>query len=76
MKTIISTVVAAFTFVAGTGVSQAETVWVTPFKGAPYATQIEAAPQVTTKQAAVKQTLRYAKIARKARGANAHASAQ
>lgn len=65
MKTIISAAVLAVTMLAGATTGQAESVLVTPFKGAPYAIQVEAAPQVTTKQAAVKQTLRYVKIAKK-----------
>ena len=41
MKTIISTAMLAFAFVAGASVgqAQAETVWHFPYKGAPYATQ-------------------------------------
>lgn len=76
MKTIVSTVIAAFALIAGSGASQAESVLITPFKGAPYATQVEAAPQLATRQAAAKQTLRYVKIAKKARALNALASAQ
>lgn len=76
MKTIISTAIVTFSLIAGASTGKAESVLVTPFKGAPYATQVDAAPQAATTQAAAKQTLKYIKVARKARGQDSFASAK
>ena len=45
MKTIIKTAIVAFAVVAGAGAgqAQAQTVWQFPYKGAPYATQVDPA---------------------------------
>lgn len=61
MKVIINTTIVAVTLIAATTAVQADTVWVTPFKGAPYATQAESAPNAVSSQDAAKRTLRFLK---------------
>ena len=76
MKTIIKTTLATLAVVVGASASQAETVWHTPFKGAPYATHTEPTRNVAVNEAKAKQTLHYVNVAKKAHASKALVAAQ